>query len=191
MSPFILGVVASSGGSKSAFVLISTYIVTGSTTSAITFNSIPGTYKHLQIHSTLRTTRPTTTDDPINVTFNADATAANYNYHYQGTDGGSTSVGSAGYVSGGAVQYAGQVAANSSMTDSFSAGVLRIPDYAGGNRKVMFGHTGVQGQQSSWYNLQHSTLWESGSAITSISFAPVIGPYFTAGSRISIYGLKG
>ena len=58
---------------------IQTVNLTGSQ-SSITFSSIPGTYKHLQIRGVLRGDRANT-GEIVGVQFNGDTTAANYASH--------------------------------------------------------------------------------------------------------------
>jgi hypothetical protein len=178
-----LGILASSGGAAADFELIETVYGTGAS-GTITFTSIPGTFKHLQIRMTPRSNDANATA-PVFMTFNNDS-GSNYASHFlQGYQSGiwssnATSQTSMSLRSG---------AANSGVSNVHAAHIVDILDYTSTNKnktvKTLQGHV-LSGQfQISLI----SGLWQSTSAISSISISTV-GSFITA-SRFSLYGIKG
>ena len=92
----ILGI-SSSGRSASVTVFgdyeaIATVTVgSGSTASSIDFNSIPGTYRHLQVRGIFKANK--VDGSQMYTRFNGDTTTSNYRYHYVGGQGSVTFAG--------------------------------------------------------------------------------------------------
>lgn len=187
--PFSLGFWAAAGaggGASSDYELISTTIL-GASTGSVTFSSIAGTYKHLQLRITARHDGAVQAVQ-TNMYFNSDQ-AANYSWHaLEGN--GSTAV-SFAQTSKNNV-YLGGAASGTTAANNFSSYLVDILDYASTNKykvtRTMHGYT-----DGTYKNLDYASgLWQSTSAISSITIAPVLqGGNFITGSRFSLYGIKG
>lgn len=191
MSP-ILGIIDSQkSGHLFTYDFESIATVTLSSASVgITFNSIPSTYKHLQIRGVARSNRVAQTDD-IHIRFNGD-TGANYALNQTYTDGNTQYVYTlANTNNGGAFFY--PPSANSGNSNTFGLGIADIIDYANTNKyktvKAM-GGAPTNDSSASWL-LQTSGLWLSTSAINSVTVFSQTGSTLVAGSTFALYGIKG
>jgi hypothetical protein len=146
--------------------------------SSITFSSIPSTYTHLQLRLFMVGTSVT---QDVWGRFNSD-TGANYSTHrIFGT---------------GAAQAAGGNT-TSSKIDFFAwsntepgVAVIDILDYANTSKyKTSRSLTGSDSNGSGFIHFT-SGLWQSASAIDSITFFPQVGT-FAAGTHAALYGIKG
>jgi hypothetical protein len=190
MALFPLGILSAAGAGGEAgsdFELIQTSIVSGTTTSSVTFSNLgdySSLYKHLQIRLTVRTDRPINQDDSIRMRYNGD-TGTNYSFH--ALRGASGSVAS---FAGTSVDYGylnDYTAASGTPTGNFTAFVIDILDpYSTSKFKTARTLTGSS-------NIAHialvSNLWRSTSAVSSIQLYS--GSNFIAGTRMSLYGVKG
>lgn len=171
------------GGVSKTFELISTTVV-GSSVSTITFSSIPQTYKHLQLRTSVRSDGYTGFGL---ITFNGDTTNS-YSSHFVEAGGSST--------------YAGNRISQPNIaisnwiwrtTNGFNSSVMEITDYSSSsvNKTVR----SINGRNS--FNDGNPTisltsgLWRNTQAISSITFAIESSGTFAANSRISLYGIKG
>lgn len=172
MSLLPLGILSSSGGAApAAFELISTQVLS-SANSTVTFSSIVGTYKHLQIRSVY-----TGTNGQV-VRFNSDS-GSNYSLHRIVGDGSSVyPVGQSSVT---------QIYAGFNTTTA-AVNVIDVFDYSSTSKyktiKVLAGDTsnGVFLGGGAWY---------STSAITSVTLFNASSQNFPIGSRFSLYGVKG
>jgi hypothetical protein len=176
-----LGILASAGGIPpivSDYELITTTVL-GSTTPSITFNvsSFASTYKHLQIRAaSLVNTNATL---PF-VRFNGD-TANNYSLHY--IEGNGSNVTSGG---GGSNPWMYYGYWGTGSTTSAHAAVVDIVDaFSTTKFKTL---RSFNGQAPGLITL-YSGNWMNTAAITSITIESPNN--FVAGSRFSIYGIKG
>lgn len=184
MSLLPLGILSSSGaGGAGAFELISTQVLTG-TASSISFSSIVGTYKHLQLRVTARA--DTSWDNTAAyIRFNSDS-GSNYAWHR--LDGYGSGIGSSGVASQTA-GVAGYFSDSSSASGIYGVDIVDIYDYASTSKnKTLRSLCGVVSSAKE-IGLR-SSLWASTAAITSIYYAPQGGSW-VAGSRFSLYGVKG
>jgi hypothetical protein len=162
-------------------------VTLGSANSTISFTSIPSTYKHLQ----LRYIGGTTDSSQVKMVFNSD-TAANYSQHrVYGTGSGT---GATGWATG-TYNYAAlaTVSGFSNVSNIFTAGVTDILDYTSASKNktvrnligldVNGAGGSVEFSSNAWYN--------SGSAISSITFTTASGSNFTTNTQIALYGIKG
>jgi hypothetical protein len=189
MSFIPLGILAASGaGGGGSFESIATATGTGSS-GVITFNSIPSTYKHLQIRLMSRSTSTAATARRrIALTFNSD-TGNNYADH--------TIQGQNGSVYADAAANFSQIRVESSSFSETTAGnimgvgLIDIHDYASTtkNKTVRFVSACETNTSVGAINLS-SGLWINTNAITSITLT--LGtPNFTTTSVFSLYGIKG
>jgi len=184
----IFSAAGAGGGFSSDYELIETQIL-GSSQANITFsnlNTYSSTYKHLQIRIAARTDRASYVDSAM-IQFNAD-TGTNYRAHYLIGNGSSV-------TSGADVQsdriYAARIAGANGGTSVFGAGVCDILDaYSSTKNKTtrsLSGYTTSSGSEIYLF----SGLWMNTNSLTSVRLFPNVGSNFVAGSRFSIYGIRG
>lgn len=186
--PIPLGIFATAGAgsaSSGAYELISTTVL-GSSATTVTLNSIPSTYKHLQIRFTARND-DTGSWDYMRVRFNADTTST---YARHGLNGNGVGV-SSDFAQNTAGMTLAKVTANGGPSNAYGVAVLDIFDYTNTSKnktvRALSGHHGTGARDIN----MNSGLWPSTSAITSVTFAPVFSANIMTGSRFSLYGIKG
>jgi hypothetical protein len=165
----------------SSFESIASATGTGSS-GTINFNSIPGTYKHLQLRFLGNTT---SSGDTVAIRLNVD-TGSNYVHHSLAGNGttvsatGNTGISAATIF----VKRYGTVATYP------TAGILDILDYTSTSKyKTLRSMSGADANGSGNFDLT-SGLWLSTSAITDIRI--VAGSSnFTSDSSFALYGIKG
>jgi len=173
----------------SAYFLIERSSPTSGT--SVTFNSIPSTYKHLQIRmqANYNDTGGFGTGYVV-IRFNSDS-GTNYTTHrLRGNGSGVT----AGGFTGLTYTYVGQVATNSGSTDSstFTPSIVDIVDYGSASKyKTVRSFDGADMNGSGTEINLTSGLWLSTSAITSITLTTTGGYAFRAGTTFALYGIKG
>lgn len=189
MAP-ILGIYASSASPNiygNSYESIATINGDGSS-SSITFSSIPSTYQHLQIRVTAREASGTNVFGNTTVQANGD-TGSNYTMHQLYGDGTAYSNGSSGYGSATAMV---NIAGNSAAASTMGVGIVDILDYTNTNKLKTFRClTGTDNNTGSGYILLRSQLWNSTSAITSLTLTDTSGVAFTSTSSFALYGIKG
>jgi hypothetical protein len=177
----ILGITASSILKEtSSYESIATATGTGSS-DTITFSSIPGTYKHLQI----RSIAGDGAGNIINLRFNSD-TGSNYAHHrLLGTGGSETCTGAATQTEILAVAYARGTSSNMGVS------IIDIVDYGSTSKyKTVRSFNGYNINGSGQCFLS-SGLWQSTSVITSITLINNGAANFTTASTFALYGIKG
>jgi hypothetical protein len=184
MALFPLGILsAAAGGVQGDYELISSEIL-GSAQASVVFDvsSFASTYKHLQIRSTARGTHATAL---LAIRLQANGiTSSSYSTH--GLFGNGSSVGSYGY-SNLVSMYAGIATGSSATANSFGASVLDILDaYSTTKNKTLRGFYGGATTEVGY----HSGAFLSTASITSVNLFPDAGS-FAAGSRFSLYGIRG
>lgn len=162
-----------------AMELISTTIL-GSNTNSVTFDvsSYASTYKHLQIRMVTKLSQTGTATDQL-MRFNG-VTSTSYSGHR--LLGNGSSVASQNRASSTSA-FIGLVDG-----DQFTAGIIDIVDVYGNKNKTVRCLIGAKGSASEI--MITSGLFYSTSSTTSITLFPVVYDYL-AGSRFSIYGIKG
>lgn len=167
----------------SSYESIASTTVGSGGSATITFTSIPGTYKHLQLRAITRDNLGFNTAE-VNFTFNSD-TASNYSWHRLGADGG-------GSADTDAAANASKIAFRGG-SDQFGAFIVDILEYANTNiYKTVRILTGTDKNGAGLVGL-FSGNWRSTSAITSITFN-ILNPSttnFAQYSQIALYGIKG
>ena len=188
MLGFPLGILsaAGAGGAAGDYELIESSILEAASTSSVTFSSLgtyASTYKHLQVRFTAQTVGTSTTATAVNVRLNGD-TAANYTYHVMQGQGSSV-------ASTNQVGVTSMVLQNSlprtSETNKFGAGVIDFLDAFSSTKNTTLRSlhgSDPSGEKSIGLS---SGLWLNTASITSID----ISFDFGAGTRVSLYGLKG
>jgi len=183
-----LSLVPDTGTNFETSSMLSTYAVPkglitrtelGSDTSSVTFSSIPATYDHLEVSVYTRTDR-SAVNDVVNMTFNTDTTAANYN-HQELQGAGSTLSANTD-----AANYRiGVYPSASEGSNEFGIGTTTIYNYAKTDRDKH--RLTVMG--SSERVLLYSRRWEDTSAINQIVLTPNAGTNFLAGSVFTLRGI--
>ena len=175
---------AAAGGGTS-YESIATYSLS-SAQSAVTFSSIPSTYKHLQIRALTRDSGAGVYNT-YKVTYNGD-TASNYSVHAMYGQNINTvdQFGNANQT--GMVVYATPGAVASGI---FGAQIIDILDYADTNKyKTQRSLGGVNENNDTNLLAFMSGSWRSTSAINSITIT-ANGANFAQYSHFALYGIKG
>lgn len=174
------------GAAAGAYELIETNIL-GSNASSITFSSIPGTYKHLEIRVVARASTSSYNSTTTRVTLNGD-TGANYSSHDVGGSG--TSVSSNASTGLAFMRNLLIIPSSASTASAFGSGVISILDYASTTKfKTLRSLAGWTSNLDQGIQLG-SGSWRNTAAVTSITLTDDRNSYVT-GSRFSLYGIKG
>lgn len=182
----ILGIIASSfrsaAGPSGAYDSLASVTLSASA-SSITFAGIPSGYKHLELRMIAQINTGT---EALLMQFNGD-TGSNYAVHYlngngtSATAGASTSRSSLGLFWGMGAP---------STASTFGANVTSILDYANTNKyKTIRALDGYDANGSGAVELV-SGLWQSTTAITSITLTPNSSKTFNTYSQFALYGVK-
>ena len=171
-----------------SFESISTVNVTGSSTTSISFTSIPNTYKHLQIRILTRGT-VAQTEMQIMTQLNND-TGSNYAYH--GLRGDGSNPYSYGGNSVSNIYGMCRFSAASATTGNFGAGIIDILDYSSTSKnKTIRAISGTDNNGSTGQIYFTSGLWLGTSAVSSIKFEVQDGGGFAINTSFALYGIKG
>ena len=165
--------------STNSFESIQT-VTLGSAASSVSFTSIPSTYKHLQI----RFIANNASNSDVKAQFNGDTTS-NYARHYLYGDGSSAAAGANAGDNAMSFGYVPNATAN-----IFGAGIIDILDYANTNKYKTARSLAGNDKNGSGLIVLYSSLWQSTSAVTSISMFPGAGN-FNQYSSFALYGVKG
>lgn len=185
MSPITLGILAASGAATPGSYELITSTVLTSTASSVTFSSLgtsAAAYKHLQLRMVVRST----SSGNVSLRFNSD-TGANYAFHRL-TGDSSFTVASYGLSSRTFIN----MPEATTTTNIFAPIVTDILDFSNSNKnktiRALGGNMDTGTQRINFY----SGAWFSTAAITSLTLSDFTsGSSFTAGSRFSLYGIKG
>lgn len=187
MIPVLHGVWAS-GGLAGDFEHIETQTVGAGGAASITFSSIPGTYKHLQVRAIGRTNRSSFID-VVGIEFNGDTSTANYNNHILNGDGAAaTSSRQTGVEAKWCVYTVPAANASSSI---FGGYVIDVLDYASTSKYKTVRTLAGQDQNNTAGNVAlNSNLWMNTAAVNSVKLYPYYGTQFVQHTSISLYGVK-
>jgi hypothetical protein len=167
------------------YILISSQVL-GSTTTAVTFSSIPQTYKDLKlVYSTRSPNAQADVQDQL--IFNGDTTQLySYTIFYNPSGTPSVTVGANQYVT-----YPGTSVAGSSTANTFGNSEIYIPNYTSASSKQILNYgtseTNSVSGLSYAQNLE-ATLYR-GAAVTSFVLTGRAGG-FVANSSFYLYGIK-
>ena len=187
----VLGIIASqiSGhlfAPSGAYDSIATSTVGSGGVSTITFSSIPSTYTHLQLRFITRNNRSGQSVDASNIKANGDGGANYANHRVQGD--GATPTASGGSSLGAAIF--AQTPASTATAGLFGAGVIDILDYANTNKYKTFRTLSGFDANGSGYVGLYSGLWQSTSAINSLTISSNDGSGFLEYTSFALYGIK-
>lgn len=174
------------GSKPSVFELIETQTVGAGGAPSITFSSIPGTYKHLQIRAVARSTY-NAADSFVTIRVNSDS-GSNYTNHYLSGDGASATSGSFTTRTWGALSW---VTGNTATSSQFGALIIDLLDYASTSKNKTFRTLAGNDRNGAGTVGLASSAWLSTSAITSIQ----LGDFPNGGnlaqySTFSLFGCK-
>jgi hypothetical protein len=185
------GVLSAAGaglGFESDYELIESVIL-DTATSSVLFDSLAtydSTYKHLQIRYAARSATGAAADS-LALRFNGD-TATNYTSHKMEGDG--SSVSSSADVSANNLGLGASLPAASATANIFGVGVIDLLDtYSTTKNKTvraLFGQTGTVNRIA-----LASGVFRVTSATSSLTLLLQSGSNLVAGTRISLYGIKG
>lgn len=192
----ILGIIASQNYPRitNSYESIATYTVGSGGSGTITFSSIPSTFEHLQVRAIAQTNRATYNTSGASYRINSD-TGSNYAYHLIQSDPASPSTAvNAGAASStnilGAISLSSNVAAN-----VFGAFVMDVLDYKNTNKyktvRILSG-ADTNGAASGFAGFMQfsSGLWQSTSAVSTLTFTPADGTQFNQYSSFALYGVR-
>lgn len=186
-----LGILAttSGGAAAGAYELISSTVLSSSA-ATVTFSSIDQTYKHLQIRAVGRAASGGAGSLLVSARFNADSGA---NYAYHDLFGSGSSVVSSSATSSTIMPVLGAVG-SAGEANAFGSAVIDILDYASSSKnKTVRSLTGFTQNTTPLHRIYlRSGVWLNTAAITSIQLGDFSGGInLAAGSRISLYGIRG
>ena len=166
----------------SSFESIATTTLSTTTTN-ITFSSIPSTYQHLQIRMLSRASNASV-DRTISLRLNGD-TGANYAYHYVDGDGATAS---ASGVASATSMVSIKTAGASAGTNTFGVCIIDIHDYASTTKTKTVRLLNGFDNNGAGNVLIASGLWNSTSAVNSFT---IVNTSFLSGTTVALYGIKG
>ena len=177
-----------SGVSADFELISSTFVGSSGTVSTVSFDvsALASKYKHLQIRWVATTG---TANQSIFVRFNSDgAASSNYATHRLTAQG--SSVISQSQTSTGAAYVFGTY--NGTSATLPTSGITDILDFASTNKnKTVRSFAGLSATSTSTNEIGlYSHFWNSTAAITTVNWS-LGGSTLNAGSRVSLYGIKG
>jgi hypothetical protein len=189
MSPWFFGYLgAAGGGAAGAFDLLETTTLTSSA-SSVTFSGLGAysDYKHLQLRMVVRSasTQSGGTSDCL-LTING--ASSGYALHYLRGDG--TSVSSNNSPTRSNIEINNFAVNGGGNTGVYSPAVMDFLDFSSSNKNTTLRTFFGSNVQNATYVQFVSGLLTSTAAMTSFNFS-VNGNNLAAGSRFSIYGIKG
>jgi hypothetical protein len=162
------------------YTLISSNVLSSSAAS-VTFSSIPATYTDLVVRVSARG------DDTsllLEMTLNS-ATSTYSNTLLLGNGATASSTRNTGQP----YLRAGYVNPSGSTASTFSSGEIYIPNYTSTTDKPMSSLGMTENNATTAYIANYANLWQTSSAITSISLQ-VTGQNFVSGSSFYLYGIS-
>jgi len=180
--------VTGGGSTGNALELISTQIL-GTAAASVTFSSIPQTYKHLQVRVVGRFSYNDNSLFNLSMQVNGDTVNGHYAWHQLIGNGSSAT-----FNSGTSTSYmaASVIPNNATTTNTFSGTVIDVLDYSSASKNKTIRALGGVAPASFLQVQLASGLWISTAAVTSLSFFDGQSlTNFMAGTRFSLYGVKG
>lgn len=161
-----------------------TGVISAGTVGQYFFSSIPQNFTTLQVRVTGRLSNAVTNSPTAGLQINTDG-ATNYDGHFFHGDGSVTSTGRQGFYNAWFTQP--YLPGNNAGASTFGTQIYDIYDYARTDKfKTIKAFGGYDNNGSGLIGL-YSGVWKSNSAINALTIN-VSGNFFSAGSRIDIYG---
>lgn len=160
----------------------------GSTTTTVTFSSIPDTYEHLQLRLYLRAGYTGGPDATMFMRLNSDSGS---NYTNRWIYGNGSAASASNNVSETAYRFL-WVPAGTALSNTFGVSIIDILDYASTNKRKTI--RAIEGHETNnntnGYVFLHSSLWSNTAAVSTLTFTSAETNGFVAGSVFSLYGLR-
>jgi len=174
--------------STSSFESIQTVTLTGTETT-VTFSSIPGTFKHLQVRWIGRGSFSGLSAGQ-KLTINSD-TGNNYSGQLWRGDGTTDYADQGSTIP--AANFLPRIACATSQANIFGAFIMDILDYSNTNKYKIISCIGGNDQSNTGEQDTRvaNQVWRSNSAITSMVFQPTDGGGYVQYSKFALYGIKG
>jgi uncharacterized protein with PQ loop repeat len=178
-----------------AFQSIETFTVSGTSTTVLTFSSIPQTFKHLQVRGVVRVS-PSSYYETAAMRFNASSGGTDYNILQLRNNGNTAEA--TNYITHAEPSISLNYLAGANTTaGTFSPFILDLFDYTDTNKKrngkYVMGYEN-NGVGSTNYDKGMTTVtywnWQQTAAINEIRINTVSG-YFIEGTRLALYGITG
>jgi hypothetical protein len=173
-----------------SFESIQTVTVGAGGTSTITFNSIPQTYKHLQLRSVARDASSGYDTNSFLIVINGDTSSGYARQGIAGDTQGNT-YSYREYYTG--LGYAGGIVRNGAMANLFAASIVTFFDYSSTDKykNFMFLSGATFNGEAVGSVGSSSGIYVSTNAISSISFTSSQAANFLQNSQFALYGMKG
>ena len=159
----------------------------GTTTSVVTFSSIPSTYKHLQIRITARSNVSANSQE-LSFTYNGD-TSGNYGRHILWGDGSSVNVD--GRNGSDPANYLPWVMGNNATANIFGAMIVDILDYRNTSKTRTIAGISSADRNGAGFVALTSGHYNGTEAVSSINIVSQGGNNYIAGTSIALYGIRG
>lgn len=185
------GLFLPSAAGATSFDSIATVTVGSGGAASIDFNSISGTYKHLQLRGITRCTKADTGVENVVMSFNSNTTYTDYRTHYlQGIGADPVEAGDLQVSS--FYSNAGITLGDNATASIYTATIIDILDYANTNKNTTVRVlSGVDVNGAGGLIRFASSVWLKTDAITSISLNPRSAGNFKQYSTFALYGVKG
>jgi hypothetical protein len=154
--------------------------------SSMDFTSIPSTYTDLLLKVSVRSPRASNVNDYMKITFNGSTTTYSGIMFY----GNGSSAVTSTFAAAGASQYAGDINASTSTSNTFTSVDIYIPNYAGSTNKSYSVDAGLENNATFGQDTFAAGLWSTTSAITSISLTGGVAGSVVQYSTATLYGIS-
>jgi hypothetical protein len=154
----------------------------GSSSSSVTFSSIPATYTDLKLVYSARSDRPFQTAELLGISFNGNTSS----YVRIVLEGNGSSAGS--YTD--PINSFGVMPGSTATADIFSNGEIYIPNYLLSNNKVYSGDGTAENNATSANQNLDANRWNNTSTISSITLTTYSSNNFVSRSTFYLYGIK-
>jgi len=193
MSLLLLGILNSqaAAGGAGAYDLLETTTL-GSDSASVVFSNLTttygSTYKHLQFRISAYATGSTLAPTSMQVRFNNDSTSGSHRSHQLKGDGSSVISRTLSQDQG----YLRDALADGDTLAQASPVIMDILDFADTNKAIVAkAFSGATQQFGSAVSLESLLLTTGATALTQVSFNRLSTNTYGAGSRFSLYGIKG
>lgn len=172
----------------STYELIASVTVGSGGASSIDFTSIPATYTDLVVKLSARVSGYSgANQDFLAIRFNSDS---GNNYNNKVLYGNGSSTGSFDVSPTSSIRQAATAPSDAATSNTFGNSEIYIPNYAGSQYKSVSTDSVSETNATASYETLAAGIWNSSSAITSITFLPLQGTAFTQYSTAYLYGVK-
>ena len=155
-----------------------------STSSSVTFSSIPATYTDLKVVASIRSDR-SGAESNLTLKFNSSTSG----YSRRELYGNGASAASATASSASAFEYI-YIPSASATSNTFNNIEIYIPNYASANYKSFSIDNAQENNQTTAYLQLEAGLWSNTTAIDSITLTEQYGSNFSSGSTFYLYGIS-